>query len=160
MKNISILILLLILVILSGVMLNILDMKNKQITLLERDILTLNTDNRDLTSSINKISGLYTVEKTLTKWENLKDFDSMTELRKFLDQDKTNELKYIDGLRECVEFSIILQNSAARAGYRMSLQTNIEDRHMINSVIVNTPKPVVVFIEPQTDEFEPVILVR
>lgn len=91
----------------------------------------------------------------------IKEFESLQELKQFLKDDDTDEILILYPIREtgsviclrgvCDHYALNLQRRALEAGYLMSTQMIEKDNeeHMINSATIGNE---IYYIEPQTDE--------
>lgn len=77
-----------------------------------------------------------------------KDFDTMQQLRSFLQTDKTDQLEYTSNFK-CIDFSLTLISHAKDAGYRIYF-TSSSNHAYCKAYIVS--ENTWVYIEPQTDE--------
>jgi len=87
-------------------------------------------------------------------WERAhpREFESLDELKAWLDKDDTDSTLYIFGFGcladyDCDDYAVALVHNALLDGYSVSLQ--IEDNHMLNSTIIGNK---IYFIEPQNDK--------
>ncbi|MBA7613975.1 hypothetical protein ES703_21236 [subsurface metagenome] len=91
----------------------------------------------------------------------IREFESLQELKQFLEDDDTNEILRLYPIKgtggvisftgPCDYYALNLQRRALEAGYLMSIEIIEKDNepHMINSAIIGNE---VYYIEPQTDE--------
>lgn len=82
-----------------------------------------------------------------------KPFPNLSTLITWLDNDDTNEQRYIADIHDCDDFAMDLQKAAMEDGYLINIQFDLEEEHALNSAIIGN---IVVFIEPQTDEIIPI----
>ncbi len=160
-KNISLFVLTGIVIALLFGMLSILNGRDTIINSKDADIdkanIYISELQKDLNNTIKEkdnISDLYQEEKTRMKWDYMKNFYTVEELEKFLESDKTNENKFVEETFDCDDYAVMLQNNAAKVGYKMSFQIEFgeEESHMMNLVIIETPRKRIAFIEPQNDK--------
>jgi hypothetical protein len=110
---------------------------------------------------IRTIDNYITQEKIITveKLVQLREFNSLEELKTWLAGDDTNVLHLVFGnekglsvsnkSRDCDDYAYDLQQAAEKDGYIMSIQVDTIKQHALNSVFIAND---VYFIEPQTDE--------
>ena len=100
----------------------------------------------------------------------LREFDSLDELKAWLDRDQTDGKHMIfswdggeislDGdsspnvwedpnFQDCDDYAVILQEAAAKDGYVVNVQLDIKKMHALNSVFIGND---IYFVEPQTDK--------
>jgi len=153
-KNISLIILGVIIFFLLWTLYGMVDGREKIISLHDSQIIELKKQYSEVELDRDNLYGLYFDERTNRRWDQMRNFDTLKELELFLMADKTNEAKFIEDIYDCDDFAITLQENAAKKGYRISLQVDINsyEVHMYNTAIVEAPKARVILIEPQTDE--------
>ena len=113
--------------------------------------LTLNQTQADLdltTDALTQINDTLEKERALViSGQGLRNFVSVDELKEFLANDHTNELKYIKEDFDCDDFARTLQANAFKAGYIMNCQNQFN--HMFCMVIIGNG---IYYIESMTDE--------
>ena len=135
---------------------DLLNTRDQELVKAHKDLGELQKAYSTLKLDRDNLNELYTEERTHRKWDNLRNFDSIKELKSFLEADDVNESTYIEDVYDCENFAMDLQDCAASKGYRVSLQVNINNYevHMQNFAIIMNPRQQVIFIEPQTDAVE------
>jgi len=90
------------------------------------------------------------ITETITVYQELKDFESLVELKQFVnDWKSSNWLMATTTDHQCEFYAMKLQADAQEAGYLINCQ--ISGNHMHNSVIIGND---IYFIEPQTGIIE------
>jgi len=162
-KNIPLIILGIVVGFLIWVLYGMVDNREGIILLRELEIKDNNSQISDLRKQYNAVkldrdnlAVLYEYEILNRRWDQMRNFDTMKELELFLKEDNTNMSTYVEDTYDCDNFAITLQENAAKRGYRISLQVNVNNYeiHMYNSAIIEQPRKRVIFIEPQTDVIE------
>jgi len=162
-RNISLIILGIIIGFLMWTLYNMVDNREGIITLRDTEIRDCNVNLANIKKQYTEVKldrdnlyELYEDEKINKRWDQMRNFDTLKELKNFLIEDKTNGAMYIENTYDCDNFAITLQENAAKKGYRISFQidANAYEIHMYNTAIIEQPRKRVIFIEPQTDEIE------
>jgi len=111
-------------------------------------IISLKKDIANLQGSVDQL------QVELKKYK-LKDFDSLQELKAFLEEDYTDKKEWREGDYVCINFAKDLKINAAKKGYNISVViANYEFEgeklgHAFNAALI---KGGLIFIEPQNDK--------
>jgi hypothetical protein len=86
-------------------------------------------------------------------YRDLRQFNSVSELKGWLAKDNTDSMQYVTTTFDCEDFAMMLQKHAAEDGYILSMQLVDTDGnglidHAINTAVVGN---IIYAIEPQTD---------
>lgn len=133
---------------------NLLNTRDQELIQAHKDLGELQIAYNNLKLDRDNLNVLYTEERTHKKWDNLRNFDSIKELKAFLEVDDVSQSTYIEEIYDCENFAMDLQDCAALKGYRVSLQVNENqyETHMMNFAIIENPREQIIFIEPQNDK--------
>jgi len=105
-------------------------------------------------SIIEFIKSLF-VEINYIYVSELREFKSESELKTWLNNDRTNYETYITDVFDCEDFAIRLQKEASIDGYLLSCQLIFDENnkpyHVINAAYITTENKII-FIEPQNDK--------
>ena len=127
----------------------------EMISLKNNEVSELRQENTDMEQKLEVVNRLYQEEKAKGKCPpELRHFNSVGELRKFLEEDNTDSIKYERYKFDCDDFAIRLINNAAKKGYILLVHWDFNMKH-VNCValVYNLHYYKVYLIEPENDNF-------